>query len=93
MYCLRIYLERYPLLHEWPVLHGKMVEEGKTLFSGEEETYEKNVSESEDDSEEYVSAPIGKVVVVFSAGICFVWSTAAVCFFFKDFTLLISRFA
>lgn len=38
-----------------------MVDEGKTLLQGEEETCEKNISESEDDNEEYVAAPIDKL--------------------------------
>ena len=49
-----------------------MVDEGKTLLQGEEETCEKNISESEDDNEEYVAAPIGKIAVVSFIGICFV---------------------
>ena len=44
---------------------AKMVDEGKARLFGEDETCEKNVSESEDDSEEYISAPIGKITVVF----------------------------
>lgn len=61
-----------PLSHEWPVFQGKMVDEGKTLLQGEEETCEKNISESEDDNEEYVAAPIGKIAVVSSIGFFFV---------------------
>lgn len=61
-----------PLSHEWPVFQGKMVDEGKTLLQGEDETCEKNISESEDDNEEYVAAPIGKIAIVSSIGICFV---------------------
>lgn len=38
-----------------------MVDEGKARLFGEDETCEKNVSESEDDSEEYISAPIDKL--------------------------------
>ena len=72
MCCLRIDLERYAAVTRVPVFEGKMVDEGKTLLQGEEETCEKNISESEDDNEEYVAAPIGKIAVVSSIGICFV---------------------
>ena len=36
-----------------------MADDGSSLFCGDDETCEKNVSESEDDGETYVSAPIG----------------------------------
>lgn len=37
----------------------KMADDGSSLFCDDDETCEKNVSESEDDGETYVSAPIG----------------------------------
>jgi len=36
-----------------------MADDGSSLFCDDDETCEKNVSESEDDGETYVSAPIG----------------------------------
>lgn len=43
----------------------KMADEGGSLFCDEDETCEKNVSESDEDTEEYVSAPIGENAIVF----------------------------
>lgn len=54
-----------------------MVDEGKSLLQGEEETCEKNISESEDDNEEYVAAPIGKIAVVSSIGFFFCFEVSA----------------
>lgn len=42
-----------------------MVDEGKVRLFGEDEMCEKNVSELEDDSEEYILVFIGKIIVVF----------------------------
>ena len=36
-----------------------MADDGNSLFCDDDETCEKNISESEDDGETYVSAPIG----------------------------------
>lgn len=44
-----------------------MADEGSSLFCDEDETCDKNISESDEDGEEYVSAPIGKIVVALSA--------------------------
>ncbi|KAJ7392988.1 hypothetical protein OS493_008234 [Desmophyllum pertusum] len=38
-----------------------MADEGSSLFCDDDETCEKNISESEEDCEEYVSAPIDKL--------------------------------
>ena len=40
-----------------------MADEGSSLFCDEDETCEKNVSESDEDGEEYVSAPIGEITM------------------------------
>lgn len=42
-----------------------MADDGSSLFCDDDETCEKNVSESEDDGETYVSAPIGKITKAF----------------------------
>lgn len=43
-----------------------MADDSSSLFCDDDETCEKNVSESEDDGETYVSAPIGKIRIDFS---------------------------
>ena len=41
-----------------------MAEESGSLFCDEDETCEKNTSESDEDGEEYVSAPLGNLSIV-----------------------------
>lgn len=47
-----------------------MADEGSSLFCDEDESCEKNISESDEDGEEYVSAPIGKIAKAFRCRFC-----------------------
>ena len=57
-YCAYNYVEsRWSYLNRLSSVN--MADDGSSLFCDDDETCEKNVSESEDDGETYVSAPIG----------------------------------
>ena len=57
-YHMRIQLHRKPLIVLYRLSSVNMADDS-SLFCDDDETCEKNVSESEDDGETYVSAPIG----------------------------------
>jgi len=56
---LRILLGTKPLIVLCRLCSVNMADSDRSLFCDDDETCEKNVSESEDDGETYVSAPIG----------------------------------